>query len=63
MANEENLKSWSKGESGNPKGRPKGSKNRSTIVRELLEVLLKRKNPLTGEEEWLSAEHHMISKS
>ena len=50
---------WTKGESGNPSGRPKGSKNRSTIVRELLEVILKRKNPLTGEEEWMSAEHHM----
>ncbi len=39
MANEENLKApWKKGESGNPKGRPKGSRNRSTIVRELLEA-------------------------
>ena len=33
---------WTKGESGNPSGRPKGCKNRSTIVRELLEVILKR---------------------
>jgi len=33
MANrEDNLKpAWGKGESGNPNGRPKGSKNRATI--------------------------------
>lgn len=38
MPNEDNLKPWKKGESGNPSGRPKGSRNRSTIVRELLEA-------------------------
>lgn len=38
MANEENLKPWHKGESGNPSGRPKGSRNRATIVRELIEA-------------------------
>ncbi len=32
-----NLKSWKKGQSGNPSGRKVGSKNVSTIVRELLE--------------------------
>ena len=32
-----NLKSWKKGQSGNPAGRKRGSKNVSTIVRELLE--------------------------
>lgn len=32
-----NLKSWKKGQSGNPAGRKVGSKNVSTIVRELLE--------------------------
>lgn len=31
-----NLKPFPKGVSGNPKGRPKGSKNWSTIVRDLL---------------------------
>lgn len=34
----ENLKSWKPGESGNPAGKPKGTRNRSTIVRELLEA-------------------------
>jgi len=45
MANNDNLKPFKKGQSGNPKGRPKGSKNRSTII-----------NPITGEEELLSQE-------
>lgn len=35
----ENLKPWKPGESGNPNGRPKGIKNRSTIVREILELV------------------------
>lgn len=30
------LPKWKPGESGNPAGRPKGSKNRSTIVKEIL---------------------------
>ncbi len=30
------LQQWEKGKSGNPGGRPKGSKNRSTIVRKWL---------------------------
>ncbi len=33
----------------NRDGRPKGSRNRSTIVREWLEVQQKVKNPITGE--------------
>lgn len=35
--NNPNLKPWRKGQSGNPAGRKVGSKNVSTIVRELLE--------------------------
>lgn len=38
MANEQNLKPWKKGQSGNPSGKPKGTRNRSTIIRELLEA-------------------------
>ena len=38
MANNDNLKPFKKGQSGNPKGRPKGSKNRSTIIKKWLEV-------------------------
>lgn len=50
---------FQKGESGNPNGRPKGSKNRSTIARKWLEVNQKLKNPLTSEEETMSQEDLM----
>jgi hypothetical protein len=56
MANEENLKPFKKGEVSNPNGRPKGSKNRSTIVKELLEFASSQKNVLTGEQETLTQE-------
>jgi hypothetical protein len=59
MSNTDNLKSWSKGESGNPKGRPKGAKNRSTIARKWLEINQSLKNPLTGESETMSQEDLM----
>lgn len=39
---------FKKGESGNPAGRPKGAKNRSTIARHWLEVQEKIKNPITN---------------
>ena len=41
------------GESGNPNGRPKGTRNRSTIAREWLEVQQSIKNPITGQNEIL----------
>lgn len=50
---------WQKGESGNPKGRPKGALNRSTIARKWLEVNQSLKNPLTGENETMSQEDLM----
>jgi len=50
---------FKKGESGNPAGRPKGSRNRSTIARRWLEVNQKLKNPLTSEEETMSQEDLM----
>jgi hypothetical protein len=60
MAKEDNLKpAWDKGESGNPNGRPKGAKNRSTIAKYWLEVNQKLKNPLTGAEETMSQEDLM----
>ena len=39
---------FGKGQSGNPNGRPKGRRNRSTLVREWLEVAQKVKNPISG---------------
>jgi hypothetical protein len=50
---------WQKGESGNPAGRPKGAKNRSTIARQWLDVSQNIKNPITGESEQLSQEDIM----
>ena len=52
----DNLKPFEQGESGNPNGRPKGSRNRSTIVKELLEFASSQKNVLTGEQETLTQE-------
>lgn len=59
MANEENLIPYQKGQSGNPKGRPVGSKNRSTIAKKWLQVEQDLKNPLTGDNEIMSQEDLM----
>ena len=56
MANEENLIPYKKGQSGNPNGRPKGSKNRSTIAKKWLQAMQEAENPLTLESEELSQE-------
>ena len=50
---------FKKGQSGNPNGRPKGRKNRSTIARQWLEVNQSLKNPITGENETMSQEDLM----
>lgn len=50
---------WEKGESGNPKGRPIGSKNRNTIARYWLDTNQNLKNPLTNEMEIMSQEDLM----
>jgi len=55
----EKINQFKKGESGNPNGRPKGSRNRSTIARHWLEVNQNLKNPLTGEQEIMSQEDLM----
>lgn len=58
MPNPENVQphQFSKGQSGNPKGRPKGALSRSTIARKWLEVLQQKKNPMNGAMEMLSNE-------
>ena len=45
---------YKSGESGNPTGRPKGSKNRKTIARIYLAYLQEEVSPLTGIKELLS---------
>jgi len=56
MPNEENLKKFSAEYQPKKNGRPKGSRNRSTIARLWLETTQKAKNPITGVEETLSQE-------
>ncbi len=45
----EEMGHWPAGTSGNPNGRPKGVKNRSTILKKWLELPCELANPLTGE--------------
>jgi len=35
--NDQNLTPWTKGKSGNPAGRKKGSRNRASIIRDFME--------------------------
>ena len=51
---------FEKGESGNPNGRPVGSKNRSTLLRKWLEVPAKIINPETKEETIGTVEDRII---
>ena len=51
MAREDNLKSWKKGQSGNPAGKPKGAQSNKTILKKFLAVKMQQKNPFTGEME------------
>lgn len=53
-------KSWKKGQSGNPKGRPKGSKDRATIVKKWLTAEVDIENPLTGKDQKISVEDAMV---
>ena len=50
---------FKKGQSGNPKGRPKGSKNRSTIIKEILSLMVKKVDT-DGKAEWQSKEYLMV---
>ena len=59
MAKEDNLKKFSSEYQPEKNGRPKGSKNRSTIAKYWLEVNQKLKNPLTGTDEVMSQEDLM----
>jgi len=45
MGKIENLKSWEKGQSGNPEGMKKGTLHRSTILNKFLSLAAKYENP------------------
>jgi Family of unknown function (DUF5681) len=51
MANEQNLKPFPKGVSGNPAGKPKGTEHSKTRLKRILDLVQKKKNPITGQEE------------
>jgi hypothetical protein len=61
MANEQNLKKFSSEYQPAKNGRPKGSRSRSTIVREWLEVEQEIKNPITGVTEKLEQQDILLS--
>lgn len=51
---------FKKGQSGNPSGRPKGSRNRQTIVREILEKVGKYKDPTNSD--WFNESQQEMSR-
>mgnify|MGYP003628155712 FL=1 len=56
MAKEDNLKMFSSDYQPIKNGRPKGSLNRATIAKRWLNTIENVKNPVTGEDEFLSEE-------
>ena len=56
----ENLTTPKKGEVRNPNGRPKGSRNRQTIVNQWLEAVKEARNPITGLNETLPIADQMV---
>ena len=56
-----NLKPFKKGESGNPNGRPEGSRNRSTVLKELLEQVCDFNNPVTLRKETADLETQIMT--
>ena len=55
----EDLIPYKKGQSRNPNGRPKGSKNRSTIVKEILNLMVQVKDD-DGNDKWQSNEYLIV---
>lgn len=51
---------FKKGQSGNPKGRPKGSRNRDTLLRKWLETKTSIKNPVSGKVEKITVEDEVV---
>ena len=67
MPNPENLTPYPKGVSGNPAGKPKGTQHSKTRLLRLLDLVQKKRNPITGEEEDFTVlelmDMQMISKA
>jgi hypothetical protein len=67
MPNPENLTPYPKGVSGNPAGKPKGTQHSKTRLLRLLDLVQKKRNPITGEEEEFTVlelmDMQMISKA
>jgi hypothetical protein len=62
MANEQNLKKFSSEYQPEKNGRPKGSRNRATIVRQWLEIMRETTNPLTGKKDKMEIQDEMVLK-
>jgi hypothetical protein len=58
MANEQNLKPFQVGNPGGP-GRPKGVPNSKTRLLRILELVQKKRNPVTGQDEEFSIAEQM----
>jgi hypothetical protein len=56
-----NLKPFPKGQSGNPNGRPEGTRNRSTVLKELLSQVCDFTNPLTLRKETADLETQVMT--
>jgi|ERR1051326_1134559 hypothetical protein len=55
-----NLKPFQPGQSGNPAGRPEGTKNRATVLKELLEMVSDFTNPLTLQKQTATLETQVL---
>ena len=53
---------FKEGQSGNPAGRPRGSRNIKTILRELLDLTEEARNPITGETHEVTQLDIMLAK-
>lgn len=53
---------WKKGESGNPKGKPKGSVDTAKLIERILNKIVKTKDPFTGENTEITAKEALVLK-
>lgn len=58
--NDQNLIPFPKGKSGNPKGRPKGSKGLTSRMKKMLKMQLRHYDPIKEEEVTQSLKNHIV---